>query len=137
MTDVLAEKYIVRADYYGNVVSNKKMFFWFPRNKGNIIIDKKIFSYTPFGNQDAGFQIPLQKIIKVKLETLRPGRNRWVSGAAGSPYYILFWIPFWNRYILNLTILDKHGYPWEHFFKLMTSHISIETFSIIKNAVIK
>lgn len=137
MTDQLSEKFIVRADYYGNVVSNDKLQFWFPKNKGNIIIDQDVLSYITFGKQENYLQIPLKKIIKVKLETLRPIKNRWISGIAGSPYYLLFWIPFWNRYVLNLTILDDQGFPWEHFFRLKTRQITVETYAIIKKAITK
>lgn len=135
MNPLATEKFIVRADYYGNVVSNKKLQFWFPRNKGNIIIDHDVLTYVTFGSQETSFAIPFKNIIKVKMETLRPVKNRWISGIAGSPYYLLFWIPFWNRHILNLTILDEKGFPWEHFFRLKTRRITAETFDIIKNAI--
>ncbi|MFZ5640484.1 MAG: hypothetical protein ACOY4Q_07315 [Bacillota bacterium] len=134
MTDPSSEKFIVRADYFSKVVTNARIQFWFPQNRGNIIIDKDVLTYSTFGKNEIFLQIPLKKIIKVKTETLRPGKNRWVSGLAGSPYYLLFWIPFWNRYILNLTILDDQGFPWEHFFRLKTKKITAETFAIIKKA---
>ena len=132
MTGLSSEKFIVRADYYGYVESNGRRRFWFPQNKGNIIIDTKLLSYTPFGKEEALLQIPLKNIIKVKQETLKPGQNRWVSGLVGSPYYLLFWIPFWNRYVLNLTILDNQGFPWEYFFRLKTKQITADTYVLIK-----
>lgn len=130
-----SEKYIIRADYYGSVVSNEKLQFWFPRNKGNIIIDQDALKYVTFGDGETSLEIPLKSIIKVKMETLRPIKNRWIAGIAGSPYYLLFWIPFWNSYILNLTILDEQGFPWEHFFRLKTRQITAETYDIIKKAI--
>jgi len=135
MAGVSSEKFIVRADYYGNVVSNDKIRFWFPRDKGNIIIDRDFFTYKTFGETTPSLQMPFNSIIKVKLETLKPGANRWISGLAGSAYYLLFWIPFWNRYILNLTILDNRGCPWEHFFRLKTKKITEETYEIIRKAM--
>lgn len=135
MINQFSEKFIVRADYYGSIVSNGKLQFWFPQNKGNMIFDNNALSYIKFGNQENFLHISLKKIIKVKLETMRPVKNRWISGIAGSPYYLLFWIPFWNRYVLNLTILDDQGFPWEHFFRLKTGQITAETYAIIKKAI--
>ncbi len=128
-------EFIVRADYYGDIPSNKKGSFWLPRSRGILCFSREQIRYRELAVEDWSLALDFQKIIKVKKISLNPNKNLWASRCKGNPYYFLFWNPLWNRYLLNVTYYGKSGQPRELFFKLKTGKITIEATDILKKMI--
>ncbi len=126
------QKYIVRADYYGDIMSNQKNSFWSPVNRGFLYFSADRIHYRQFAAETDFLEIEFEKIIKIKMLTLNPRKNQWTNRFLGNPFYFLFWNPFWNRFLLNITHLDRQAQPREVFFRLKTKRITEETFSLLK-----
>ena len=131
MKTMAERNFIVRADFFGDIKSNEKISFWIPTSRGVLQLgDDKIRYRVPDSKMD--FEIEFNKIVKVKILSLAGSKNPWMKGFYSSPYLIMFWNPFWNRYVLNITYLGPQGRPGELFFKLKTRRITGETLEILK-----
>lgn len=124
-------KYVVRADFYGTIPSNQKRCFWVPVNSGVLYLSGESIHYREFASANDTLVVDFKKIIKIKIQSLNPRKNKW-SSRLGNPFCLMFWNPFWNRYIINLTFLSEDGLPHEVFFKLKTKKITVETMDILK-----
>ncbi len=128
-------KFIVRADYYGDIPSNKKGSFWIPLSRGMLCFSREQLLYRELDATDWSLEVDFKKIIKVKKVSLNPRKNLWASRYRGNPYYFLFWNPLWNRYLLNVTYYSEGGRPRELFFKLKTGKITSEAKEILKKMI--
>lgn len=126
------QTYLVPVDFYGEISSNEQGVFWFPAGKGTLFVYQHMIHYKNISDTAGTLDIHFNKIIKIKMISLDPKSNPWNSRIWGSPYYLLFWIPFWNRTLINITYLDEKGKPRELFFKLKTEKITKETLSILR-----
>jgi len=125
-------KFIVRADYFGDILTNQKKSFWLPLNRGFLYFSDDRIHYRVFACEADFLEVEFEKIIKIRRLTLNPRKNKWCSQLLSSPYYFLFWNPFWNRHLINITFLDQLAQPREVFFKLKTKKITEETLNILK-----
>jgi len=128
-------KFIVRADFYGDIASNAKGSFWMPRSRGLLCFSRESIIYRELAAESDTLQIKFSRIIKMKMVSLNPKKNQWVYSYRGNPYYLLFWNPLWNRQMINITYLGSDGQPREMFFKLKTLKITIEAVDILKKLV--
>lgn len=124
--------YIVRADFFGDIPSNLKLSFWLPVNRGFLFFSDKKVHYREFTKEEDLLNIEFAKIIKVKMLSLNPIKNKWTNRLRGNPYYFLCWNPFWNSFLLNITYLGPQGQPREVFFRLKTKRITADTIEILK-----
>ncbi|GAB4262393.1 hypothetical protein [Thermincola ferriacetica] len=131
MGKIMEKKFIVRADLYGIIASNEKQKFWLPKVRGLLYFDDHFLHFKGKQEHDE-FKLDFLKIIKVKMVSLNPVKNHWISGFLGSPYFLLVWNPFWNRWVLNITYLDETGQPMEVFFKLKTKGFTVTTLRLLK-----
>lgn len=127
-----AKEYVVRADFYGDMPSNTKKFFWLPQNKGTLYLSGEKIHYRHVGADKDFLEVAFKKIIKIKVLTLNPRKNQWNRSLVGNPFYFFCWNPFWNRYLINVTYLSEGGEPREIFFKLKTEKITHETMELLK-----
>ncbi|PKM81880.1 MAG: hypothetical protein CVU89_07610 [Firmicutes bacterium HGW-Firmicutes-14] len=125
-------EFIVRADFFGDIKSNQKQSFWLPVSRGSLFFSDSGVNYRERGFSENSLEIRYNKIIKVKILSLNPKKNYWIRNSLASPYYLLFWNPFWNRFLVNITHLDKRAQPREAFFKLKTRKITEDTLTILK-----
>lgn len=132
MEIVVDHKFIVRADFYGDIPSNEKKSFWLPLSRGFLYFSRDCIHYREFASAEDLLTVQFEKIIKVKKQTLNPRKNQWLNWVLGNPYYLLFWNPFWNRFLVNITFIGEHAQPRELFFKLNTRKITEETMAILK-----
>lgn len=128
----MKENYIVRADFFGDIRSNHKLSFWVAESRGILQFTAGKMEYRPVAAKEISFEVEINKIVKVKMLSLKPGKNQWVKSFWGSPFIFMFWNPFWNKYLLNITYLGNLGMPRELFFKLKTRRITEETMEILK-----
>lgn len=127
------QNYLVSVDYYGDISTNQQSSFWFPQGKGTLFVYNDELRFKNISDAMNTVDINFNKIIKVKMISLNPKLNPWIKGFWGSPYYLLFWIPFWNNSLVNITYLDQKGNPRELFFKLKTEKSTKETVAILRD----
>ncbi|WP_418792465.1 hypothetical protein [Phosphitispora sp. TUW77] len=135
ISDSLNNKFIVRADYYGDIPSNQKGSFWVPQSKGMLCFSNEQILYRERTLDDWSLELDFKKIIKVRMISLNPSKNMWASRCKGNPFYFLFWNPLWNRYLLNVTYYGNTDRPRELFFKLKTGKITLEAVGILKKMI--
>lgn len=133
MTSGQDHKFLIRADYYGVISTKEKTSFWLPKYRGVLYFDENEMHFV--GKNQEEIVVSFDKIVKVKLESLNPRKNKWCLSFFSSPFYLLFWIPFWNSYIINITFFDNAGHPREMFFKLKTKEYSMETVQLLKKSM--
>jgi hypothetical protein len=135
--DCINHKFLVRADFFGDISSNSKKSFWIPNSSGVLFFSKDMVHYREMTSTEDFIHLEFSKIIKVKMQNLNPSINQWSAWAFSSPYYLLFWNPFWNKYIINITYLGDTGQPREVFLKLKTKKITLKSLSILKKMLSK
>lgn len=132
MEDNKCFKFIVSADFHGNILTNSKKSFWWPINRGQLYFSANRIHYRILSSDQDFLELDFSNIIKVKMLSLDPRKNRWNSWYLGNPFYLLFWNPFWNKFLINFTYLDNEGQPRELFFRLKTKSITLQTLKILK-----
>ncbi len=135
MAEKPEHRFIVGADYYGTIYSNQQTRFWLPKARGMLYFDSDYMHFRDKNQEEDSLMVSFSKIVKVKLETMNPHKNKWLASFLASPFYLLFWIPFWNKYILDITYFNEFGQPMELFLRLKTKKASIATIILLKESM--